>query len=212
MMQLYRKDLLEKMSSPEQLDKAVVIAPPSFWIAILFGAITVVVALIWSFFGTIPEKVAINGVYVPEQTSVAVSSETADIDGCMDFIKILLSSDIQNLSVEGFHSIPVNKQLVKTVGTNALKLHNEQVEQNLNMNSKEELLQLGLDITYLDESVIDYYISIIESCNTYASQDASIIVIATEEIQPYLEGQKSLSEVIDIMTNRVELLLEERKG
>lgn len=144
--------------------------------------------------------------------SVAVSSETADIDGCMDFIKILLSSDIQNLSVEGFHSIPVNKQLVKTVGTNALKLHNEQVEQNLNMSSKEELLQLGLDITYLDESVIDYYISIIESCNTYASQDASIIVIATEEIQPYLEGQKSLSEVIDIMTNRVELLLEERKG
>lgn len=82
MMQLYRKDLLEKMSSPEQLDKAVVITSPSFWIAILFGAITVVVALVWSFLGTLPSKVTINGVYVPEQTSTAVSSEiTGIVDG-----------------------------------------------------------------------------------------------------------------------------------
>ena len=92
MMQLYRKDLLEKMSSPEQLDKAVVIASPSFWIAILFGAITVVVALVWSFLGSLPEKVTINGVYVPEQTSVAVSSE---ITGIVDSVKVKNGQEVK---------------------------------------------------------------------------------------------------------------------
>lgn len=92
MMQLYRKDLLEKMSSPEQLDKAVVIVSPSFWLAILFGAITVVVALVWSFLGTLPEKVTINGVYVPEQTSVAVSSE---VTGIVDGVKVKNGQEVK---------------------------------------------------------------------------------------------------------------------
>ena len=33
MSDLFRKSAIEKLSSPEQLDKAIVITPPSFWIA-----------------------------------------------------------------------------------------------------------------------------------------------------------------------------------
>ena len=33
MKEIYRKSVLEKMSSPEQLDKAITIISPSFWIA-----------------------------------------------------------------------------------------------------------------------------------------------------------------------------------
>ena len=40
--------------------------------------------------------------------------------------------------------------------------------------------------------------------------DTSVLVILDEEIQPYLEGQKSLDEVIDIAENRINLMIDER--
>ena len=36
--QIFRKSLLDKLSSPEQLDKMIVITPPSFWIALTGAA------------------------------------------------------------------------------------------------------------------------------------------------------------------------------
>ena len=40
--------------------------------------------------------------------------------------------------------------------------------------------------------------------------DTSVLVILDEEIQPYLEGQKSLDEVIDVAENRIILMIDER--
>ena len=40
--------------------------------------------------------------------------------------------------------------------------------------------------------------------------DTSVLVILDEEIQPYLEGQKSIDEVIDIAENRINLMIDER--
>lgn len=40
--------------------------------------------------------------------------------------------------------------------------------------------------------------------------DTSVLVILDEEIQPYLEGQKSLDEVIDVAENRINLMIDER--
>lgn len=34
---IYRKSMLERMSSPEQLDKMIVITSPSFWLALAGG-------------------------------------------------------------------------------------------------------------------------------------------------------------------------------
>ena len=57
MSDLFRKSAIEKLSSPEQLDKAIVITPPSFWIALAGGVLIVVVALLWGIFGKLPVKV-----------------------------------------------------------------------------------------------------------------------------------------------------------
>ena len=47
MADLFRKSLLEKLSSPEQLDKMIVITPPRFWIAMAGAGLMIGAALIW---------------------------------------------------------------------------------------------------------------------------------------------------------------------
>lgn len=79
MANIYRKSLLDKMSSPDQLDKMVVITKPSYWLACLGGVIVIIVALIWSIVGSLPEKVDASGVFVSDSNSTVVSAELAGI-------------------------------------------------------------------------------------------------------------------------------------
>ena len=77
--QIYRKALLERMSSPDQLDKMIVITSPSFWLALLGGAAIVVVALVWSVFGRLPIKTEATGLFVPEQGTFYLAANTSGI-------------------------------------------------------------------------------------------------------------------------------------
>ena len=66
MSDIYRKAALDKLSSPEQLDKMIKIISPSFWIAAIGGGGIILVALIWSIFGRLPENVSANGIFMGE--------------------------------------------------------------------------------------------------------------------------------------------------
>lgn len=79
MADLFRKTSLEKLSSPEQLDKMIVITPPSFWIALLGAAGMIVFALVWSIFGRLPINVETQGIYVNSGGTYGVYSENAGI-------------------------------------------------------------------------------------------------------------------------------------
>ena len=73
--QVYRKSLLERISSPEQLDKMIVITSPSYWLAILGGAFIIVAALVWFILGSIPINMETTGIFVSAQMS---DQQTAD--------------------------------------------------------------------------------------------------------------------------------------
>ena len=77
--QIFRKSLLDKLSSPEQLDKMIVITPPSFWIALTGAAIIIVSAVVWGFFGKLPVNVNTQGIYVNEEGTQTVYSETSGV-------------------------------------------------------------------------------------------------------------------------------------
>ena len=79
MSDLFRKSAIEKLSSPEQLDKAIVITPPSFWIALAGGVLIVVVALLWGIFGKLPVKVETNGIYLSDDGTRGVYSEVSGV-------------------------------------------------------------------------------------------------------------------------------------
>lgn len=79
MKDLFRKTSLEKLSSPEQLDKMIVITPPSFWIALTGAGLMIVAVLVWAIFGRIPIMVETQGVYVNNGGTYTVYSESAGI-------------------------------------------------------------------------------------------------------------------------------------
>jgi len=79
MAELYRKSVLEKLSSPEQLDKMITIISPSFWIAAIGGGTIVVAALIWSIFGKLPVNINVNGIYMNRDGIHSVYSENAGV-------------------------------------------------------------------------------------------------------------------------------------
>ncbi len=76
MAQLYRKSALERISSPEQLDKALTVTSPMSWLSLIAVTMLILVTVIWSVTGTIPvtvttvgivaSPVSTNAVYTPE--------------------------------------------------------------------------------------------------------------------------------------------------
>ncbi len=79
MAELFRKSSLERLSSPEQLDKMIVITPPSFWMALVGAGVIVAGALAWSVLGRLPVNVETQGIYVNNGGVYSVYSETAGI-------------------------------------------------------------------------------------------------------------------------------------
>lgn len=79
MSELFRKTSLEKLSSPEQLDKMIVITPPSFWLSLAGAGFLIAAALIWAIFGKLPVNVETQGIYINHDGVYSVYSETAGV-------------------------------------------------------------------------------------------------------------------------------------
>lgn len=62
MAQLYRKAVLDRIDSPEQLDKALVVTSPMSWLALIGITVMIAAAIVWSIFGTVSETVTVKGV------------------------------------------------------------------------------------------------------------------------------------------------------
>lgn len=92
MANLYRKSVIDRLSSPEQLDRMIVIASPQLWLAAFGAALIVVVALVWSIVGRLPSKVDANGILVSDQ---GVSSVYADVSGTVDTLSVAEGDSVQ---------------------------------------------------------------------------------------------------------------------
>lgn len=76
MADIFRKSATDRLSEPEQLDKAIVIVSPSFWIAVLGAFGIIAVALVWSIFGRLPQNISANGIFMSREGIYTVYSET----------------------------------------------------------------------------------------------------------------------------------------
>ncbi|MCL4102160.1 hypothetical protein [Fibrobacter sp. HC4] len=145
-MPLFRKTALEKISSPEQLDKMIVAISPSSWIAIVGGFVIVFCVALWSFLGTLPQSITAEGVFLDSDESTLVCfipvNESYDIkagqkaiistqlqllNGTVRQVKPYTASDeelVENLrkKVEGNSSTSVFAQVeIQTTEANKLK-------------------------------------------------------------------------------------------
>ena len=77
MADLYRKSSLERMASPEQLDKVLTVTSPMSWLALAGITFVLVVTVIWSIVGTIPETITTKGIVSSVVGSTSVYTQDA---------------------------------------------------------------------------------------------------------------------------------------
>ncbi len=63
---IFRKAALERLSSPEQLDKLVTLTDPRGWLALLSFGLLLIVLLSWGIMGTIPTNVQAAGILISQ--------------------------------------------------------------------------------------------------------------------------------------------------
>ena len=80
MAQLYRKSALEKISSLEQLDKALTVTSPLSWLSLAAVTVVIIVTVVWSIIGTIPVTVTTTGIVAsPVSTNAVFCPETGTV-------------------------------------------------------------------------------------------------------------------------------------
>ncbi len=138
-------------------------------------------------------------------TSVAVSSQSTNVDACVEFIRILLSDEIQKGMAEQEHLV-LNRNAFREVGMEAAEY----------LNGPGGNWIFGYDVAISNrpmkftEETVDDFEKIIDSCSRIYSEDAEICKILVEEMPAYFTGQKDLDSVIAIAQDRVQKVLDER--
>ena len=138
-------------------------------------------------------------------TSVAVSAQSTNVDACVEFIKILLSYEIQKSMAEQEHLV-LNRNAYREVGKEAAEY----------LNGPGGNWIFGYDVAVsnrpmsFSEKTVDDFEKIIDSCSRVYSEDADISKILVEEMPAYFTGQKDLDSVIVIVQDRVQKVLDER--
>lgn len=79
MADIFRKKSLDKLSSPEQLDKMIVISSPITKLALAGGAFILVIGLLWGIFGNVPITEEGNGLLLREEEVTLVHAETEGV-------------------------------------------------------------------------------------------------------------------------------------
>lgn len=74
---LFRKESVERLSSPERLDQLMQVVSPKSWLPLTALGTLVVVALIWSIYGRIPITVAGRGVIIYPRRVIPLQSKTS---------------------------------------------------------------------------------------------------------------------------------------
>jgi len=72
---IYRKKAIDRLSSPEQLDRMIPIVQPATWLALIGAAIVVAAVLIWAVFGTLKETTALQGIVIQSDETYCAIAE-----------------------------------------------------------------------------------------------------------------------------------------
>ena len=80
MAELYRKSALEKISSPEQLDKTLTVTSPLSWLVLIGITLIIAATTVWGFLGTIPMSVTVQGIIAsPDSTNAVYADESGTV-------------------------------------------------------------------------------------------------------------------------------------
>ena len=141
-------------------------------------------------------------------TSAGVSSQAPDKDACIEFIKLILSDEIQeNLAMQ--ENYVLNREAFRKGGKAAVEFYNGPAG-DISFGYDQQTGEKLANRIKFSEKDIEKLESIILSCSCTWSQDQSVTLILVEEMPAYFTGQKSLEDVVKIAQDRVQKVLDER--
>ena len=142
-------------------------------------------------------------------TSIGVSSQASSVSACIEFIKIVLSDEIQEELAMNENYV-LNREAFHKGGMAAVEYYNGPKGDMIfgyNQMTGEPLETR----TKFSEKDINNLESIISSCSVMYTEDQAVNIILIEEMPAYFLGQKDLNDVITIAQDRVQKVLNERK-
>lgn len=150
-----------------------------------------------------------TGPYAATVNSIAVSNATKNKAGCVEFVKLLMSPEMQTGYAETGYSIPVNVESFNASSKTQLKHYNTYRKHLINMGFNEaDLRQMGVAIEARERDIAAFE-QIIRSAEATYRSDPAISLIIKEEMPAYFSGQKDLGAVIEIINGRAKAYLTE---
>jgi NHLM bacteriocin system secretion protein len=125
--QLFRKESLERLSSPERLDQLMNVVDPRAWLPLATMGSLVVVAILWSVFGRIPLTVVGEGVLIQPRRVVQFQ---APGDGEVLKLNIQPGQLVEKGAVLGIISQPLLEQQLQQERDNLAKLLRQNQDSN----------------------------------------------------------------------------------
>ena len=143
-------------------------------------------------------------------SSIAVSVHSKEKTACIEFIKTLLSDEVQADYSYRDGTVPVKKEAYEKKATEDVEVYNAIYEKMKKVYTPAELVEFGYPWHPVDKSAVKDFENMVESCKTVSSNDSGISLIINEEMPAYFSGQKSLDQVITIINDRTRTYLNER--
>jgi NHLM bacteriocin system secretion protein len=92
-MSIFREKALKRLSSPENLDEALVAASPFHWVAYAAAALLVGITVAWGFVGEVPTRVSADGILLHRDSEVF--SASAEGSGELIEIRVRLGDHVE---------------------------------------------------------------------------------------------------------------------
>ena len=131
---------------------------------------------------------------------VSISADTKFPDACADFVKLLISYDVQCYK----ESNPINRQALRYIAEKKLNVYNATIDE-------ESKSDMAVKKAKLTTDAIDKYEEILSSSYGGISAGSSVESILMEESSAYFNGSKSMDDVIKVMQKRLQTVLDESK-
>ncbi|MBP5179937.1 MAG: extracellular solute-binding protein [Clostridiales bacterium] len=148
-----------------------------------------------------------RGPHAVINTSVGISAQSSNIEGCIEFLSCLTGEDCQcHLGKSNF---PVSRAAFRTTSQEMIAFLNENITEAIEDPGQSSLPD-GLPLVIIEDTTVDDMIALCDSVRTQMPLDPAIKIIIREEIQAYLADQKTLDETISIINDRVNTVVSER--
>lgn len=149
-----------------------------------------------------------RGPMVSPYVSIAVSSQAQNVDACGEFVKLLLSDEVQE-SLAMSDNFVLSREAFREGGKKAIEYYNGEGGEYMFGYDYETGKPSENRIKFSEQNISELE-KIIDSCSCTNSADAAINLILVEEMPAYFLGQKSLDEVAKIAQDRAQKVLDER--